>query len=467
MRRLFIILLALFMGFSSFADSLPSKKVYVFPIREAIMPSVIKLTDKCMSAAQELGADYIVIDINTYGGLVDAADSVRTRILNSRIPVIAFINNQAASAGALISIAADTIFMREGASIGAATVVGESGQAMPDKYQSFMRSMMRATAEAHGKVAVVKGSDTTWRWFRDPNIAQAMVDPTVMIPGLIDSTKVLTFTTNEAIAHNFCEGRASSVDEIMSKIGVEDYVITEYKPTSMDRLLGFLTNPAFQGIVIMLIIGGIYFELQTPGIGFPLVVAIAAAALYFAPLYLEGLVANWEVLLFVAGIVLILVEIFVTPGFGVIGILGIACVVLGLTFAMIDTDLLRYVPTGEISIGFIVNPFALVIVSVTAALIASIIVGRRILTGESHIGRRIVLSTEMKVSEGYVSRSTDSNLIGRQGVVTRVMHPTGKIEIDGTTYEAAAEDGLYIDKGEQIEVVSEQGGVLYCKKLSL
>lgn len=466
MRR-FLILATLLLLFSeSFADSLTTKKVYLFPIREAIMPSTIKLTDKCLHDAQARGSDIIVIDVNTYGGLVDAADSVRTRLLNSPIPIYIFINNQAASAGALISIAGDSIYMREGASIGAATVVDQGGAAMPDKYQSFMRSMMRSTAEAHGKRASIDAhGDTIMKWVRDPKIAEAMVDPTTVIEGLIDSTKVLTFTTQEAIRWGYCEGSASSVDELLTQAGVTDYEIYEYRPTAVDRLLGFLTNPAFQGIVIMLIIGGIYFELQSPGIGFPLAVAIVAALLYFAPLYVEGLVANWELLLFIAGIILVILEIFVIPGFGVLGIMGIIAIVLGLAFAMVDSTLLKYIPTGELPASFIIQPIFIVIISVTIAIVASIILGRKFLAGSSPLRKKIVLSTSMPAQEGYISHDNRSQLVGKQAITTTALRPAGKVAIEDKTYEAAGENGLFIERAVKVTVIHEEGGVLYCRTI--
>lgn len=439
-------------------------QVYVFPIREDIMPAAARLTERCLAEAAERGSDYIVVDINTYGGLLDAADKIRTMILDAPVPVYAFINNQAASAGALISIAADSIYMIDGASIGAATVVDQTGEAVPDKYQSFMRAMMRATAESHGKVpAEIHGTDTLWRWFRDPLIAEAMVDPTIEVPGLVDGTKVLTLTTDEAIRWHYCEGRASSVEEVLAQAGVTDYDLFEYKPSGVDRLFGFLTNPAFQGILIMLIVGGIYFEMQSPGVGFPLVVAIAAAALYFAPLYVEGLLANWELIVFLAGVVLIVLEIFVTPGFGVLGVAGIAAVVVGLAFAMIDTDILKHIPSGQISVSYVLGPFALVIISATTALILSIWLGRRFLTGDSRLRERVVLTSS--IDGGYVSREGGRGLIGSQGVVTAVLRPTGKIRIGNAYYEAAAQDAFYIEKGSTVEVVRDEGGVLYCKLL--
>lgn len=446
------------------APTRDKKLVYVFPIRDEIMPGMARLTDKCLREATEMGADLVVVDMNTYGGLVDAADSIRTRILNYDKPVYVFINNQAASAGALIAIAADSIYMREGASIGAATVVDQTGDVVPDKYQSFMRGMMRSTAEAHGKVPEIVGRDTVWRWHRDPRIAEAMVDPSVVVDGLIEEGKVLTFSTGEAIEWGYCEGRAASVEQVLEQAGVSDYEIHRYEPTFMDWLIKFLTNPMFQGLLIMLIVGGIYFELQSPGIGFPLVAAILGAVLYFAPLYVEGLAANWELILFIAGVILILLEIFVTPGFGVLGIAGIVAVVLGLTFAMIDTGLLRHIPTGELSAGYLLRPVALVLFSVTAALVLCIWLGRRMLTRQSAVRERLVLTSSMDAEDGFVSHSFERNLLGSSGVTSTALRPAGKIVIDNKIYEAAGADGQFIEKGEHVVVVNDEGGVLYCRK---
>jgi len=154
--------LFLFNGQSQSQDSLSGKTiVYSFDIKKEIAEPVWRITKESFDEAEKLGADYIFIHMNTYGGLVNSADSIRTKILNSAIPVYVFIDNNAASAGALISIACDRIYMRPGGSIGAATVVNQTGEAVPDKYQSFMRSTMRATAEAHGKDTLVINGDTS------------------------------------------------------------------------------------------------------------------------------------------------------------------------------------------------------------------------------------------------------------------------------------------------------------------
>ena len=184
-------------------DSSQQKKVYIFDIKEMIAPPVWRTTKLAMEAAVDQKADIILIHMNTYGGTLDDADSIRTKILNSRIPVYVFIDKNAASAGALISIACDSIYMAPGANIGAATVVNQQGEQMPDKYQSYMRSMMRSTAEAKN---------------RDVDIAQAMVDPKVYVPGISDSGQVLTFTVSEAIKYDFCEAKLNSIEEVLESI---------------------------------------------------------------------------------------------------------------------------------------------------------------------------------------------------------------------------------------------------------
>ena len=445
-------------------DSGP-ESVYVFPIREDIMPATVRLVHKCLNQASEAGADYIIINMNTYGGLVDAADSVRSMLLHSPVPVFTFVNNQAASAGALIALATDRIYMRPGASMGAATVVDQNGSEAPDKYQSFMRSMMRSTAEAHGKIAHIERGDTVWVWKRDPLIAEAMVDPAVVVPGLIDSGKVLTFTADEAVEWGYCEGKASTIEEVLYEAGIEDYNIIEYERSFMDKLIGFLTNPTFQAILIMLMVGGIYFELQTPGIGFALIVALLAAVLYFAPLYVEGLVAHWELALFIVGIILIILEIFITPGFGVLGISGIIAVVCGLAFALIDSSVLKHVPSGVMPVSVIVRPFLIVIIASGVGLILSIWLGNRFLKGRSRLRNRIVLESDMTPEDGYVSVAADRGLVGQQGVTTTPLRPSGKIMIDGKYYEAAGDNASFIEKGMTVMVLRDESGVLYCREI--
>ncbi len=438
-------------------------KILKFDIKEMIAPAIWRKTMQAFNKAHEIDADYIVIHMNTYGGLVDAADSIRTKILNSEIPVYVFIDNNAASAGALIAIACDRIYMRSGANIGAATVVNQSGEAVPDKYQSYMRSTMRATAEAHGKDTIINGKDTTYRWIRDPKIAEVMVDPRKYVEAVSDSGEVLTFTANEAMKFNYCEGVAENIDEVMQKASINDYEIVEYKPTSLEKLIGLLVSPYLQSILIMIIIGGIYFELQSPGIGFPLAASIIAAILYFAPLYLEGIAENWEILIFVIGIILLLVEVFVIPGFGIAGIAGVILAITGLTLSMSQGVVYEFDGDFSINVAPFFKSLFIVLVSTFLSISLSIAFSQRLV--KTGLFSRIALNKTQQIEDGYLSVSQDLvNLVGKQGKAYTILRPAGKIEIEGEIYDAKSLIG-YIDEDEKIEVVRFEVAQLYVKKV--
>ena len=435
--------------------------VFVFSIDKEIAKPVWRITQQAFAEAESLKADYIIIHMNTYGGRVDVADSIRTKILNSKIPVFVFVDNQAISAGSLISIAADSIYMRPGSSIGAATVVSQTGEALPDKYQSFMRSTMRATAEAHGKDTIIRGNDTIIKWHRDPHIAEAMVDPRIVVKGVIDSGKVLTLTADEAMKVGYCEGIAQNIPQVLKLAGIKDYELKEYKPTALENIIGFLLSPIVHGLLIILIIGGIYFELQTPGIGFPLGVAVLAAALYFAPLYLEGLAQNWEMIIFIIGIILVALEIFVIPGFGITGASGIILIITGLTLALIDNNIFKIEGFGALDKVF--KAFLLVVGSIAIAFLLSIYLSKKLFTSTMFKG--LALDASQPQSEGYVSfDSRQKELIGKTGMAYTVLRPSGKVEIEDEIYDAVSDIG-FIEKGASVKVMRDEAGQLYVIKI--
>lgn len=417
-------------------------------------------TMKGFEKAEELNSDAVLIHMNTYGGEVVYADSIRTKILNSKIPVYVFVDNNAASAGALIAIACDKIYMREGATIGAATVVNQTGEKMPDKYQSYMRATMRATAEAHGKDTIINGKDTTYRWKRDPLIAEAMVDERTFIPHVIDTGKILTFSTQEAVQNRYCDGVAETVDEVIEKyMGYNEFELISYEPTVWDNMKGFFMSSLIQGILIMLIIGGIYFELHTPGIGFPLGVAILAAVLYFVPLYIDGLAANWEILLFVIGIGLVILELFVIPGFGIAGISGIILIILGLTLSLLDNVIFDFTPVGAGATG-------VALLTVSSGLFLGFIIVLYISTkiGTKGMFRKVALNTTLNNESGYIGVSmTEKSLIGKTGTAKTVLRPSGKVEVEGKVYDAVSNQG-YIEKGVQVVVTRYETGQIYVEE---
>ncbi|MDF1570513.1 MAG: NfeD family protein [Bacteroidales bacterium] len=447
----------------SLAEEKEQPLVYVFDIKEMIAAPIWRTTKLAFAEADSLDADLVIIDMNTYGGEVGAADSIRTFLLNAKIPVYVFINDNAASAGALISIACDRIYMKPGAKIGAATVVNQSGEQVPDKFQSYMRATMRATAEAQGKDTLIVNGDTTLVWKRNPDIAEAMVDPRLFVENVIDTGQVLTFTATEAMENGYCEGIVNSIPELLENIGIEEYTLKSYEPTTMDRIIGLLINPFVSGILIMIIIGGIYFELQSPGVGFPIIAAAIAALLYFAPLYLEGLAEYWEFLIFLAGIILMLVEIFAIPGFGVAGVAGIIALVTGLALSMVDNEVVRdFEFTGE-GINVLMKAFGVVVLSAMLGLIASIWTASKVLSTTSFAS--LVLGTDQKVENGYLGvDAKQKTLVGKTGEAYTVLRPSGRVLIDGEIYDAKAEFG-YISKGEKVKILRYETGQVYVVKV--
>ena len=465
--RKVLFLILLFGSISAGVDSLKTESpgspkqliIFQFNIQDEIAKPVWRLTQRAFEEAANVKADYILIHLNTYGGMVNIAGSIRTRILNSHIPVMVFIDNQAISAGSLISIACDSIYMRPGGSIGAATVVNQSGEQVPDKYQSFMRSTMRATAEAHGKDTIIKGNDTIIKWRRDPKIAEAMVDPVLEVPGVVASGQVLTFTADEAVKNGYCEGIAENIPGVLKEAGFTNYKLVEFKETGMDKIIGFLLSPIIHGILIILIIGGIYFELQTPGVGFPLGLAIFAALLYFAPLYLEGLAQNWEVIIFIVGLILLGLEIFVIPGFGVAGVSGIILIITGLTMAMVDNIAFKF--EGMQAMDKVLKAFLIVVFSISVAFVSSLLISKKLFTSKTF---KLALNTVQNRDEGYVGIDThQKDMIGKTGIAYTILRPSGMIEIEGEIFDAKAEIG-YIEKGEKIKVIRDEAGQLYVIK---
>ncbi len=451
-------------------DTLPYKLeiekktiIYTFEIRENIAAPVWRTTQKALKEAENMGADLVLIDMNTYGGEVSAADSIRTHIINSKIPVYCFINDNAASAGALISIACDSIYMKPSAKIGAATVVNQTGEQVPDKYQSYMRATMRATAESHGKDTIIANGDTIIRWKRDPKIAESMVDPRIVVFGVVDSGRVLTFTASEAEANNYCEAIVNNRKEIFERLEIEEYELKQYRASGVDKIIGFLINPMISGVLIMVIVGGIYFELQSPGIGFPIGASIFAAMLYFAPLYIEGMAEYWELIIFFIGLILIIVELFAIPGFGIAGIAGVIAIITGLTLSLIDNIVFEEREFSGEGIDLLMKSFGLVIVSTFLGIAGSLWAANKLLT--SHAFSNLALNTEQPISEGYIGVDQEqSSLIGEEGTAHTVLRPSGKVSIKDKIYDAKAEYG-FINKGDTIKVMRYETGQIYVNKV--
>ena len=438
-----VLVLSLLPLFNILGNNEEKKKILVGKIDNNIDPRTNRYSKLLLEEALDKDYDIVVIEMDTYGGAVNDADDIRTRILDFEIPIYVWINKDAASAGALISIACDSIYMSSGASIGAATVVTGDGAQAPDKYQSYMRSIMRSTAEAKG---------------RDPKIAEAMVDEDIKVDSISMEGKVITFSTKEALKYGFCDAELNSIDEIMDRQGIENYEISSFELGSAEGIISFFLNPIVSSILILLILGGLYFELQTPGIGFPIIASITALILYLVPYYLNGVAENWEIIMFFIGIIFIALEVFVIPGFGIFGIAGLFTSITSLILIMLNNDLFDF--TFVLSRDLVSSSLS-VLISVLSFLLIVLFGGIKLT--DSNAFKNIALAQTQEVSKGYISNRYSNDIVGKKGKSFTVLRPSGKIKIDSQIFDASTE-GDFIEKNKNIIVVSVEGSSLKVKK---
>lgn len=456
-KKLFITLIILLAACAANAND--TTHLYRVDIHTEIGSTSWRYLQDGLQQAQQQQADAVILHLNTYGGTVLHADSMRTLILNTHIPIYAYVENNAASAGALIAIACDSIYMQRGARMGAATVVNETGAAMPDKYQSYMRATMRATAEAQGRdTTITSQGDTIISWRRNPIIAEAMVDERVFIPQLSDSGQVLTFTADEALANGYCEAVVDNLEQMISNnLHIDNYTISQYSPSLYDKIAGFLTNPALQAMMITLIIGGIFFELKAPGIGFPTAVSLIAAVLYFLPLFISGTAESWEVLIFVVGIILIILELFVIPGFGVAGFTGVTFLLAALVLAAINNIAFDFTFVTGIDLS---RSVLTVLAGIVIATLLLITLSHRI--GSRGLLYRMALHKREDNNDGYIAVDTSQqSLIGRSARTITRMAPSGKVSIDNDIYEAISMYGQFIDVDTEVCILRYENNQLY------
>ncbi|HMG92011.1 MAG TPA: NfeD family protein [Chryseolinea sp.] len=440
-KRLLVILFFSWLSLTAFAQK---KNVMVMEIKTEIDPRVTRYVDLALKHAEETKADIVIIEMDTYGGVLTDAKDIVDKVMGFKNPIWVFINSDAASAGALISIACDSIYMSPGATIGAATVVDGSGQKAPDKYQSYMRSIMRSTAEENK---------------RDPTIAEGMVDEQVQIDSVKKIGQVITFSTSEAIRYGYCEGKVESIEEILKKNNIADYELDRFSLSSADKVIEFFLNPFLSGLLILAIIGGIYFEMQAPGLGFAGLVALVALVLYLVPYYLNGLAENWEIIAFFIGLMLIGLEVFVIPGFGVAGIAGITVTIMSLVLIMLNNDAFdfEFVPMNDI-----VFAFSAAVGGLLGGVVLLFVGGARL--ANTKLYKRVALTDTQDSAAGYNASFNQKNMKGKKGVTETVLRPSGKVVIEGQLYDAFTR-GEYVEKGESVEVLSETGSSLQVKQI--
>ncbi|KRT71685.1 MAG: hypothetical protein XU13_C0040G0020 [Candidatus Rokubacteria bacterium CSP1-6] len=418
--------------------------VFVARIEGVIDLGLAPFVERVLEEAATAGAAAVILEINTFGGRVDAAVLIRDALLRARVRTVAFVNKRAISAGALISLAAETIAMADGGTIGAATPVeiglpGAPAQPVAEKTVSYMRKEFRATAESRK---------------RPPLLAEAMVDADVEIPGLSDKGKLLTLTTEEALKHGVADFRADNITAVLATLGLADAEIRRATQTWAETLVRFLTHPLVSSLLMTIGILGIIVELRTPGFGVPGALGITSLALFFWGHWLVRL-AGWEELLLVgAGVILLAVELFVTPGFGITGIVGLAALLGGLGLSLVGAG-----ATWEV----IITAIGQVAVSLLLALAVSLAMLRFL--PRLPFGRRLVLETELTAQEGFASApETDRAWLGKRGTAASTLRPAGIADIEGERVDVVS-DGEFIDEGEPITVVRVDGNRIVVRRL--
>jgi membrane-bound serine protease (ClpP class) len=311
-----------------------SKKVYVIPIQDVIDLGIPGLVNRGIDLAESNNADLILFDIDTFGGRVDAATQIKDAIASTEIETIAFINRRAISAGSLISLSCDQIFMTEGATIGATSVVDMSGSKQSEKSQSYMREEMAATAEKSGK---------------NPEIARGMVDEELSFEFLIvegdtltvtdiegrKEGKLITLTTELALKYGIADGKSESVEELLKSLNIEDYQITIVDENWSENVVRILTNPTVSSLLTTFGTIGVISELYSAGWGIGGTIGIICLTLALGAGYLTQLASATDLLIVFFGLAMLFVEFVAIPGFGLFGITGIVVLFYGLYLLLI------------------------------------------------------------------------------------------------------------------------------------
>lgn len=410
-------------------------RVSEIPITGTIEMGLAPFVERAIAEAEADGAEAILLRVDTFGGRIDAAVRIRDAILTAELPTVVWVSGRAISAGALISLAAGTLIMNESASIGAAEPVQISpgGESTPtgEKTVSYMRGEMRATAEATG---------------RNAQVAEAMVDADIAIPDVVAAGKLLTLTGQEALALGIADRLVSDRGALLDLMGWEERRVVRASPTWSEGLVRFLTHPILAGLLLS--VGGLalLLELRSPGLGIPGLIGVICLALFFGSHYLVNLAGNVELLLFLGGVLLLALEIFVIPGFGAAGIAGLVMLTAGLLLSRVS-------PHGGMAeiraaLMFLVASFA-----VTVALFLALL---KFLPQARWMGG-IVLESRQDHAVGYHADSHEGEpLLGKVGVSLTDLRPAGIIELEGRRLDVIT-PGNYIERGAMVKVIEIKG----------
>ncbi|MBW3113063.1 NfeD family protein [Bacillus sp. MCCB 382] len=436
MRRGILALLIVILGCSFLQPLVGSAKdadrVYVIPIQKEVERGLHAFLERAIKDAEDHDAELIIFDIDTPGGLVDAAGDIGQLMDGIDTRTIAFVNNHALSAGAFISLHADEIYMVPNGQMGAAAVIDQAGNAADKKAQSYWLSAMKSAAESNG---------------RDPQYALAMADESIVIEELgIEKGELLTLGSKEAKEIGYSEGTVKDLDELYETIGVEKSSVKQVEETFAEKLARFITNPVVVPILLSLASIGLIVELYSPGFGIAGSIGLISLVLFFYGHLVAGLAGYETIILFVIGIILIVAEFFL-PG-GISGGLGIGAILGSIMLA--GGDMM------QMGISVLI---ALLIAA------ATVIIFVKVFGKKMKFFNKIILNDSTSTESGYVSNANRLDLIGKEGVTKTPLRPSGTVIVEEERIDAVTEGG-FIKAGEKVKIVKVEGSRIVVRDIS-
>jgi len=407
-----------------------SQVVYRLDVHGTIENGLAPYVARGVREANEAGAAAIYLDLDTPGGRIDAAERIADAVRASKIPVYAYVNPRAYSAGAMIALATDGIYMRPGAVLGAATPVDGQGMKLSEKYVSAMRGEFRALAEEQGL---------------DPRIAEAMVDENLGVPGLADSGQLVTLSTTEALRVKYARAEVATETELLSAVNLGGATVEVIEVNWAEQLVRFLTNPLVSPLLLSIGVLALLAEIKAGTHGLGLVVGISSMGLFFGSSYLVGLAGMEEVILLGLGLLAICVEVFLLPGFGIAGVVGALLVGASVVLAMLGNF-----PsvTDVVEAMAVLGASVVITMAITVAWIRHLPTSRRF--------RGLIHSEAANAAEGYLSALTRGDLLGKTGVAMTDLRPAGVATVNGERVDVVTE-GEYIDSGAGVEIIRTEG----------
>ena len=427
-------------------DDGAGQTVAIIPIHGDIERGLSPFVQRAITLAETERARVIILNVDTFGGRVDAATVIRDAVLSTQIPVVAYINRRAISAGALISYAADHIVFAPGGSMGAATPIqmqGGKAEAVGEKMVSYMRSEMRSTAESKG---------------RNGDVAEAMVDREIEVEGVSESGKLLTLSADQAVKIGLATTTRDTLDAVLESLKLSKARRLTPQTNWAESVARFLTSPAVSGLLMSLGMLGLLVELYSPGFGFAGGLGMLCLLMFFGGHMIVDLAGWEEVLIFGLGIAMLGVEIFIIPGFGVVGALGIAAIVASLVMSLLGTSV------GDAwQMGVFGSALGSVLLSVSGAVVALFVIAKFL--PSSRFGKFLVLETQLASSGSTANDDASDYLanpagwrdyVNKTGLAQTDLRLSGKAMIDGELVDVVSQHE-YLKRGTPIRVLAVEG----------